>query len=74
MGRFDGKVALVTGGGGGIGSAIARRLASEGAHVVVTDVNAEAAESRRHGRSARAGTRRRPSRQISPGRWSATRW
>ena len=45
MSRFDGKVALVTGGGGGIGSAIARRLASEGAHVVVTDVNAEAAQA-----------------------------
>jgi NAD(P)-dependent dehydrogenase (short-subunit alcohol dehydrogenase family) len=45
MNRFDGKVALVTGGGGGIGSAIARRLASEGAHVVVTDVNGEAAEA-----------------------------
>ena len=37
MNRFDGKVALVTGGGGGIGSAIAKRLASEGAHVVVTE-------------------------------------
>lgn len=45
MSRFEGKVALVTGGGGGIGSAIAQRLASEGAHVVVTDVNAEAAET-----------------------------
>ena len=44
MGRFDGKVALVTG-GGGIGSAIARRLASEGAQVAVTDVNAEAAHA-----------------------------
>ena len=43
MGRFGGKVALVTGGGGGIGSAIARRLASEGAHVVVTDINGDAA-------------------------------
>jgi NAD(P)-dependent dehydrogenase (short-subunit alcohol dehydrogenase family) len=43
MGRFAGKVALVTGGGGGIGSAIACRLASEDAHVVVTDVNADAA-------------------------------
>lgn len=45
MSRFEGKVAVVTGGGGGIGSAIARRLASEGAQVVVTDVNAESAEA-----------------------------
>lgn len=43
MQRFEGKVAIVTGAGGGIGSAIARRLASEGALVVVTDVNADAA-------------------------------
>ena len=43
MKRFEGKVAIVTGAGGGIGSAIARRLTSEGALVVVTDVNAEAA-------------------------------
>lgn len=43
--RFDNKVALVTGGGGGIGSAIARRFASEGAHALVTDVNGEAAET-----------------------------
>lgn len=44
MQRFENKVAIVTGAGGGIGSAIARRLAAEGALVVVTDVNAEAAE------------------------------
>ncbi|HXV32137.1 MAG TPA: SDR family NAD(P)-dependent oxidoreductase [Sinorhizobium sp.] len=43
MKRFEGKVAVVTGGGGGIGSAIARRLAEEGALVVVSDVNADAA-------------------------------
>ncbi|MCJ8055925.1 SDR family oxidoreductase [Shinella curvata] len=43
MKRFENKVAIVTGAGGGIGSAIARRLASEGALVVVTDVNVEAA-------------------------------
>lgn len=44
MKRFEGKVAIVTGGGGGIGSAICRRLAQEGALVVVSDVNAQAAE------------------------------
>ncbi|CDX33842.1 conserved exported hypothetical protein [Mesorhizobium sp. SOD10] len=43
MKRFAAKVAIVTGAGGGIGSAIARRLASEAALVVVTDVNAVAA-------------------------------
>lgn len=33
--RFDGKVALITGGGSGIGAAAARRIASEGGHVVL---------------------------------------
>ena len=37
--RFEGKAALVTGAGGGIGSAIAGRLAAEGAHVFVADAN-----------------------------------
>ena len=39
--RFTGKTAIVTGGAGGIGTAICQRLASEGAFVVVTDTNAE---------------------------------
>ena len=37
--RFDGKVAIVTGAAGKIGSTIAKRLASEGATVALTDIN-----------------------------------
>jgi NAD(P)-dependent dehydrogenase (short-subunit alcohol dehydrogenase family) len=37
-GTLAGKVAVVTGGGSGIGAATARRLSREGAHVVVVDV------------------------------------
>ncbi|ATQ42420.1 bifunctional rhamnulose-1-phosphate aldolase/short-chain dehydrogenase [Caulobacter mirabilis] len=40
-----GKVALVTGGGGGIGRATAARLLSQGACVMIVDLNAEASES-----------------------------
>src|SRR5438128_1709558 len=43
MNRFESKIAIVTGAGGGIGSAIAKRLASEGAFVVATDMNGDAA-------------------------------
>ncbi|MFJ4456108.1 SDR family NAD(P)-dependent oxidoreductase [Pseudomonas sp. NPDC089392] len=45
MNRFENKVAIVTGGAGGIGAAIASRLASEGATVVVSDVNLDAAQA-----------------------------
>jgi NAD(P)-dependent dehydrogenase (short-subunit alcohol dehydrogenase family) len=38
MGRLSGRAALVTGGASGIGAAIARRLAGEGAAVLVADV------------------------------------
>lgn len=44
MRGLDGKVAVVTGGAHGIGQASATRLAGEGAHVVVVDVDGEAAQ------------------------------
>jgi 3-oxoacyl-[acyl-carrier protein] reductase len=42
--RLDGRVALVTGGGQGIGAAIARRLAQAGARVAILDRNPSSAE------------------------------
>ena len=44
MKRFEKRVVVVTGGGGGIGSAIARRFAGEGAQVAVLDRDLAAAQ------------------------------
>ena len=41
---FDGKIALVTGGGSGLGEAISKELAGKGAKVVLADINLGAAE------------------------------
>ena len=43
--RLQGRTALVTGGGSGIGAATCMRLAAEGATVAVTDVDLAKAES-----------------------------
>ncbi len=53
MARLSGKIAIVTGAGGGIGQAIAQRFAAEGAHVWVTDINGETAEETVRGIKAR---------------------
>ena len=57
--RLEGRVAIVTGGAGGIGLATVRRLASEGAQVVVADVDPAAGKSsaRRSRRAVRPGRR-----------------
>lgn len=44
MARLDGKTALITGGGNGIGRAAALRFAEEGAQIIVADFNPDAAE------------------------------
>ncbi|SFA88824.1 NAD(P)-dependent dehydrogenase, short-chain alcohol dehydrogenase family [Amycolatopsis marina] len=45
MQRFTGRVAVITGGGSGIGLASARRLAEEGAKVVIADVDTAAGKA-----------------------------
>ncbi|MET7480572.1 glucose 1-dehydrogenase [Streptomyces sp. NPDC005648] len=45
MGRLDGKIAVVTGAASGIGAATARRVAAEGAHTVVADLNLDGAKA-----------------------------
>lgn len=43
--RIDGNIALVTGGGSGLGAATARRLAAQGARVAVVDFNIDGAQA-----------------------------
>src|SRR5215218_4957857 len=56
MNRLDGRVAIVTGGAMGIGGGVARRLAAEGAFVVIADVEVDVANENRD-RIERAGGR-----------------
>ena len=62
MKSFRGKLAVVTGGGTGMGRELARQLAAEGCHVALCDVSAEnMAETR----DARATPRRRPGTRVT---------
>jgi NAD(P)-dependent dehydrogenase (short-subunit alcohol dehydrogenase family) len=55
MGRFNGQVAVVTGGGSGIGRATALRLAQEGARLHVVDLRQESADAAVRDIEARGG-------------------
>jgi len=56
--EFSRKIAFITGGAGGIGSETARRLVSEGAHVVLADLNLEGAQKVADDINAQWGERR----------------
>ena len=56
MGRLEGKRALITGGGRGIGAGIARRFAAEGAHVILSQRNVDLLKSTADGIQADGGT------------------
>jgi len=57
---LEGRIALVTGGGQGLGAALALRLAQEGAHVAVADINEQTARDTAAQIAAETGRRTLP--------------
>ena len=55
MERFDGRLAIVTGGGSGMGRELVRQLAAEGCHVATCDIDPEALDETRRLATADAG-------------------
>ena len=66
MQRFDGRVALITGGSRGIGLAIAKRLVSEGAQVVITGRKQESLDAALAELNAIGGAAPAPERHAVP--------
>ena len=79
MSRLSGQAAIVTGGAQGIGGATSRRLAEEGAEVLIADVDLDTASATAAAIADAGGNavpmpgRREPRRRTS-GPWSPGRW
>ena len=66
-GRVAGKTALITGAAGGLGEAMAHRMAGEGAKLALTDIDGARAEALAAARPDRAGEiERQLERLVSP--------